>query len=173
MKLDVPYYSQFSDVKDEYWAPRACGFCCFKMVTEFLGVQTPAIVEQANIAKENGGYSTSGIIHDYVIKLAESYGLSAHREEKMEIEKGLQKVVSFIKRENPVIVSVAKDRDGKKLFHQVVLTGFEEDKEGNLLGLYIHDSAISYKGEGRHIFVSLEDFLNEWRQMAIFIQKKE
>ncbi|MDO8492185.1 MAG: C39 family peptidase [bacterium] len=171
MKLNVPYYSQYADVNDEYWAPRACGFCCFKMVTEFFGVNTPAIVELANKAKKEGGYGESGIIHDYVVKLAENYGLTAHREEKMDEGKGVQKIADFIKKENPVTVSVTKDRNGKKLFHQVVISGLEEEEDFNLLGFYIHDSATSHKGEGSHLFVPIEDFLKEWRRMAIFIEK--
>ncbi len=35
MKLEVPYYSQHRDIKDEYWQSRACGLVCLKMVLDF------------------------------------------------------------------------------------------------------------------------------------------
>ena len=37
MKLQVPYYSQRTDVKDTEWQAHSCLIVCAKMVAEFLG----------------------------------------------------------------------------------------------------------------------------------------
>jgi ABC-type bacteriocin/lantibiotic exporter with double-glycine peptidase domain len=170
MKLDVPYYSQFSDVEDEYWAPRVCGFCCFKMVAKYHGVDTGDIVEMGNRAKSEDGYGEHGIIHDYVLRLAKEFGLSAYRQEKMDEKSGVNKILSFLDAGNPVIVSVAGEREGNKLFHQIVVVDYEKENE-NIKGFYIHDSGKFYNEGGPNIFLSYNDFLKEWRRMAIFIEK--
>lgn len=172
MKLDVPYYSQYIDVKDPYWQPRACGFCCIKMIATFHNKDIRDIVEIANLAKSEGGYSEHGIIHDWSVGYFQKLGLNSNRMEKMNGEKtneGISKIVNSLKNNCPVIISVARDREGKKAFHQVVLTGFEEE-EGDVSGFYMNDSDTKIKGEGINIFMSMIDFLKEWRGMAIFVK---
>ena len=170
MKLDVPYYSQYLDIDDPYWTHRACGFCCFKMVSAHHGVEAGEIVDVANRAKREGGYGKYGIIHDYVIRLAKELGLKAFREEKINEEKGTQKIVSFLEAGNPVIVSVAEEREGKKLLHQIVIIGYEQEDE-KIKGFYIHDSGKFYDNGGPNIFLPYENFLKDWRRMVIFVSK--
>ena len=173
MKLDVPYYSQYLDVTDSFWSPRACGFCCIKMVATFHSKDIPDIVEIANLAKSEGGYSEHGIIHDWSVGYFQKLGLNSNRVEKMNGEKtneGISKIVDSLKNNCPVIVSVARERDGKKAFHQIVLTGFEEENN-EVSGFYMNDSASSLQGVGKDIFVPILDFLKEWRGMAIFVSK--
>lgn len=173
MKLDVPYYSQYLDISDAYWSPRACGFCCIKMIANFHNIETPEITEIADTAKQEGGYGEHGIIHDWSVGYLNKIGLSAGREEKMcndGSNEGILKLISSLKNKNPVIVSVARERDGKKAFHQVVVTGFEE-KDNEVIGFYINDSASKIKGEGKDVYVPLENFLKEWRAMAIFAER--
>lgn len=168
MKLDVPYYSQYRDVADPYWTHRACGFCCFKMVAAYHGVDTGPIVDLANRAKREGGYGEYGIVHDYVLRLAKEFGLSAHRAEKMDEKNGIDKIIAFLDSGNPVIVSVAGEREGRKLFHQVVVVGYEKE-DGGIKGFYLHDSGQFYNDGGPNIFLPYDDFLKDWRRMAIFI----
>lgn len=170
MKLDVPYYSQFEDVSDPYWMPRACGFCCIKMVLDYYSISAGSIVELAQEAEQNGGYGTSGLVHDYVVNFFTSKGLSSHREEKMEDAAGIANIQEQIQKGNPVIVSIVKKILGQTKFHQVVFTGFEEEN-GTLKGFYFNDPENLYKEASKDKFVVLADFLNDWRRMAIFVSK--
>ncbi|MCR4330440.1 MAG: C39 family peptidase, partial [Patescibacteria group bacterium] len=56
IKLEVPYYSQFLDVEDKYWMPRACGMACAKMVLDFYKVDTTSLDELIKKGSEEGGY---------------------------------------------------------------------------------------------------------------------
>jgi len=171
MKLEVPYYSQFLDVHDEYWIPRACGICCMKMVFEYFGKDAPSVLDMAKLSEKEGGYGKSGLFHDYIVVSAKKLGLISHREEKMEEGTGIEKILSELKNKKPVIISAVKEILGQTKFHMVVLTGFEEE-DGELSGFYFHDPEAVSRERGSYVFVPLGDFKKSWRKMAIFMAKK-
>lgn len=168
IKLEVPYYSQFLDVEDKYWMPRACGMACAKMVLDFYKVDTASLDELIKKGSEEGGYGPWGWVHDYFVAFAKGYGLEAHREEKMDPEKGMAAIIDALRRNHPVIVSATKHILGQTKFHMVVITGYEEDKSA-VTGLYYHDPESTTREGGQHLFVDKETFMHEWRKMAIFI----
>lgn len=173
MKLKVPYYSQFIDVKDRYWMPRSCLIACTKMVLDFYGKATDISLDDL-IKKGNdeGGYGKSGWFHDSIVKLFTEFGLVSHREEKIEIENGLAHIKESIDTNEPLIVSIVKDILGQKKFHTVVITGYEE-KDGKIIGFYFHDPESTSEDRNREaLFVDIEIFKSEWRKMAIFVAKK-
>jgi ABC-type bacteriocin/lantibiotic exporter with double-glycine peptidase domain len=164
MKLEVPYYSQYRDVKDEDWQRRACGLVCLKMVLDFHKIETPETSDFLKVALENGSFGPSGWIHDRLLEIAENLGLRAYRKEKMEGETELK---DFLDEGNPVIVSIKAQRflpefEGK--FHQIVLIGYDEN------GYFYNDSDYQDE-EGKGLFVSFDKFSEYWRKMAIFMHK--
>lgn len=165
MKLDVLYYSQHRYIKDENWQRRACGLTCLKMVLDFHRVETPEINEFLKLALEKGAYHlTNGWIHDKLLAIAESFGMEAHRKESMEGEDELK---DSLDRGNPVIVSIKAKRfspDFEGKFHQIVLTGYDEN------GYFYNDSDYQ-ESEGKDLFVSNEIFEKYWRKMGIFMHK--
>jgi len=171
MKLDVPYYSQFLDVNDPYWMPRACGMCCLKMVLDFFGEKTPPLLEMCRTGEKEGGYSKHGWFHDYLLKVARGYGLEAERGEKIGEIMGLQKIHDELKDGRPVIVSVSKHSLGQNKFHMVLLTGYEENENGTVFGFYYNDPESLYVEEGKGLFADIKDFKRDWRRMAIFIRR--
>ena len=172
MKLLVPYYSQFLDVEDKYWMPRACGMACVKMVLDFYEVDTAPLDELIKKGSEEGGYGPWGWVHDYFVALAKEYGLEAHREEKMDPSQGMAVITLALRHNHPVIVSAVKYILGQTKFHMVVITGYEEDR-GAITGLYYHDPESTTRERGQHLFVDKETFMREWRKMAIFIMPSE
>jgi len=165
MKLDVPYISQYKDVKDEAWQKRACGLVCLKMVLDFHEIKTLEINDFLKIVLEKEAYhENNGWIHDKLLEIVKSFGLDAYRKEMMEDESELK---NFLKEGSPVIVSIKSRRfsfefNGK--FHQIVLVGY------NKKGFYYNDS--DYQDEsGKELFVDIETFKKYWRKMAIFIHK--
>jgi uncharacterized protein YvpB len=165
MKLDVPYYSQYRDIKDENWQRRACGLVCLKMVLDFHEAETPEINELLKLALEKGAYhETNGWIHDKLLGIAESFGVAAYRKERLKNEDELK---VFLDKGNPVIVSISAQRflpEFENKFHQIVLTGY--DKDG-----YFYNDSDSQGDNENGLFVSTEKFGKYWRKMAIFMHK--
>lgn len=168
--LNVPHHSQF-EIDDRFWMLRGCAIVSLKMVLDYHGADTPDILELINIGKKKGGYGPSGWYHDAIVNLAKDYGLEAYREEEMDLDEGVKKIVENIENENPVIVSTPKFILDRRKFHMVVVTGFKKDGD-NIKGLYYHDPESTTGNSGHTLFVSIDTFKKEWRRMAIFISKK-
>lgn len=168
MKLEVPYYSQYLNVTDPYWMPRACGMAAVKMVLDYHGKQTPALEEMVKTGHADGGYSPSGWLHDYFIAFLKAYGLDAYRKEGMDEKEGLQEIRNALEAENPVIVSIVKHALEQTKFHMIVLTGFTEDDHGATRTLFYHDPEGTSEEQGAQREVDVGTFLSDWRKMAIF-----
>ncbi len=169
--IKIPYYSQFVDVKDHYWVPRACMIACLKMILEYHGkAKDLSIDDLIKKGEAIGAYGKWGWIHDGIITLAHDFGIPAYREEKMNEGEGILKIKDSILKKNPPIVSIIKDILGQKKFHTVVIVGYEE-KDGKISGFYFHDPESTSEDRNREpIFVDIKTFLNEWRKMAIFFE---
>jgi len=190
--LDVPYYSQYLDASDTSWQPRSCGILCLKMAMDFCSLNTnlkiPSVDELINEGLYiEGNLPAYGWSHNHLILLARNHGLMAYPQEfrshkidyvnKMEdvseyeenlTDKGIEKIVSSLKNNHPVIVSIFKDFEVGDNFHMIVLAGFESDGSG-LKGFYYHDPDSLDADRGRHKFVPIEIFRKYWRKMAIYV----
>src|SRR5258708_3057823 len=162
MKLAVPYYSQFVEISDPEWQNRACGMASLKMVLDFYVPKTPSLYHMVLRGKEEGGYTPSGWLHDYSLKVAGAYGFEAKREEKMEIESSLVRFKESLSRGEPVIVSIFRNFSEKTKFHQAVLTGFEEANEV-LTGFFCNDPDAPDTTSRRDLWVPLQLFIENWR----------
>ena len=133
MKLDVPYYSQFLDIDDKYWMPRACGIVALKMVLDFYlpagkagKKDIPPIMELINSCEKAGGYGKSGWFHDALVSLAKSFGFESSRKEKMDTDIGTEEIVGHLKEGRPVLISAVKYILGQTKFHMVVVIGLKK-----------------------------------------------
>jgi hypothetical protein len=97
VKHNVPYYSQFSDVKREEFKPngdgRACAMTCLKMALEYIrgekALSVDDLFEEALIIQQdmlNRGMLTSkaienGLPHDIIIFVAHNHGVLSYKEE--------------------------------------------------------------------------------------------
>ena len=176
MKIPASYYSQYLDVTDEKWQPRACGIVCLKILLESRGVSLPSLDEMIEQGVAIGAYGESGWKHDGLIALAEMYGAQIERAEwrksdyknQEELnEEGIQFIISELRAFRAVIVSVIKKFQDDDKFHMVVLIGLEE-KNGEVTGFYYHDSDAKVREEGENLLVPIDIFRSKWRRMAIF-----
>ena len=168
MKLEVPYCSQFVDITDSFWMLRACGACSLKMVIESHGIAMPDILTLCNEAKERGGYDMqNGWVHDYLVTKAQELGLQTFRKEGIT---DIAEISSYLKKGNPVIVSVEKRVLEQTRFHLITLTGYEE-KDGIVTDFYYHESESTDKEKGKYRTCTTEIFLEYFRGKAIFIKK--
>lgn len=176
MKISVPYYSQYLDVTDELWQPRACSIVCLKMLLESKDVATTSLDEMITQGEAIGAHGESGWKQDGIIALAKQYGAKLSRNEWRQSdtkspeelnEEGIQFLISELRSGNAVLASAVKKFTEVDKFHLVVLTGFEEN-DGVLTGFYYHDSDTQVRGEGENLFVTIDIFRAKWRRMAIF-----
>lgn len=191
--LDVPYYSQHEDVKDEYWKKRSCAIVCLKMVINYYKKQDFNLPTIQDLIEE--GVFIKGLDEnkdwkqDSLVILLHNLGFNAYRQEfksfKIDLEKkkeflsehsdrmlgdGINKITGKLSLNKPVLVSVAKKFKEESKFHMVVLTGFEMDGGGELKGFYYNDTDYRNEREGKDLFVDIETFKTYWRRLAIFVK---
>lgn len=180
MKLNVPYYSQFLEVKDYEWNIRSCTGACTAMVLEFFTGKRLDILEFMKKAEQDEGYSRlNGMSHDYLISFFESEGLKSWRYKNADTKDTLDTIdplIESLKQGSPVVVSINKFILEQKKFHTILLIGYEENTQGEVTHLYYHepeatiakvegDSAVG--GEGRKC--DIETFRKSWRGRAVFV----
>ncbi len=180
MKLIVPYYSQYLDVTDTVWQPRACGVACLKMLLDASGVETPPLDEMIKDGLALGANSPNGWLHDGLIALGAKYKGELFRKEfrKKDADseasarlnsEGIDVILGELEAGRPVIVSAIKNFEIRNKFHMVIVVGAEME-EGIVKGFYYHDPDSYTKTKGAYQFVLMGIFSTAWRRMAIFIK---
>ncbi|MEK7531717.1 MAG: papain-like cysteine protease family protein [Patescibacteria group bacterium] len=169
-KLLVPFHSQY-EISNREWNTRSCGMASLAMVIEFLGSPRVDLFSLVEEGREKGGYQLNiGWKHDYFLQKAKEEGFVGVREEKMNIEEGVLKLQSALEKGVAPIVSGRKRFFGEeRASHLVVLTGF--GGEGKDFYFLYHDPEMLDEHRGAYRKVSLSDFKNDWRKMAIFLSK--
>lgn len=167
--LDVAYYSQYRDIGNTTNAHRACGMTCIKMVLEYCKKQTPELDELVDrYITDTVAYGPYGWKHDFFVDFLKSYGLNAYRKEKMDEREDISLIQKSIQEGKLVIVSVEQKLFDKKLFHMILIVGVRENGKGELEGFFYNDPGRLTELSGYKQYVSLDEFKNYWRKMAIF-----
>jgi hypothetical protein len=189
MKLNLPYYSQRTDVKEEEWQAHSCLVVCVKMVAEFLGVEVMSadnwIKEGVLVAAWDGKFWK----HNEILRLFRNHGVLSYAQEfktvdvdikngemrpskisDLFLEKGIEKIVKNIDQNIPVIVSIYKYFTEEDRHHGIVISGYE--REGaNIKGFYYHDPEAPNEKGGQDLFVEINIFKKGWKRLAIFVEK--
>lgn len=182
MKIDIPYYSQYSYSIEKDWQSRSCAIVCLKMVLGFYdkNIEPMSLIEEGLKISENlklkgrekDGYTREfGWGHELLIILLKNNGVLPYRQdfknpnfESEYITLGLEKIRQNILDKKPVFVSIAKDiKNPQTSGHMVVVSGIENDGE-NIKSFYINDPE---NEENKNIFI--EDFKKVWKKLAIFV----
>lgn len=185
MKLNIPFYSQYSEDIENVWQTKACAIVCIKMVLNYFGIKTETkdlIKEGFLISKElekrnraHDGYTEQyGWGHELLVIILRNKGAISYRQEFKNadnsgglLEFGINKIISNIKKGLPVLVSLAKDINNPKTSgHMVVVSGIDEEK-----GFYINDPEAKTEVDGKDKFVDISDFKKSWKKLAIFVEK--
>jgi hypothetical protein len=184
MKLSVPYYSQFDEIKIPEWKERGCAVACLKMCLDFARPnEIPPIDDLIKEGEVINGYEPNvGWKHEALVRLAHNHGVLAYPEEfrsikvdidsksfsessfeKNLLDRGIERIKNSIDNNIPAIVSIQTNLG----FHQVVVVGYE-DRLGDIIGFFVNDPD-NRSTEKKDLFVSLADFLKQWRKFAIFV----
>lgn len=173
MKLNIPYYSQFLDVDDQYWSPRACGPVNLYTALIFLKKvpENMTLIDLIKKMNNDEGYYTNGWRHDVFVNTAHEFGLlKAHREEKIDFDSGLLKIKENLDAGFPVIFSVIKRTLEQTKFHMLLAIGYEPENNRSIKGLYYYDPESTDREKGKDHFATKEMLEKDWRRMAIFFQ---
>ncbi len=130
------------------------------------------------------GYSESGFWnHSSIAILSHNHGLPAYIEEFKSIpfgietkyaeqikNYGVEKIFNFIKdKKGLVIVSIPKDFIYLDKPHSVLIHNVLE--ENNEKYFIYNDSGKNNEEEGENLKISLEEFKEKWRKLAIFVNR--
>ncbi|MEK7579531.1 MAG: C39 family peptidase [Patescibacteria group bacterium] len=190
-KLNVPYVSQISDVKDPHWQSRSCTIANTKMLFLYYEKEignTPTLeglIEEGIAIKAYN--QVTGWGHAGIARILRNHGLSAYNEEfrsqaidlttgevkpsshaEALCTSGIEKVGRSVEEKHPVIISVSPDFGENKEYHTVLVIGVERDAEGKVCGFWYLDPYLLRPRGEEAIFVSLEKFKTHWRRLAIF-----
>lgn len=179
MKLQVPFYSQYSSDVPKDWQNKACGIVAIKMALEAKGVQvptTPVLIEEGISA---GTYRKGiGWTHDGLVEMTQRYGVSAYRKEfrnrferhfpflrpvfaKWYAPRGYESLERTLESGSLPIVSVQSVTPGYT--HLFLIVGFDDE------GVLCHDPAKQSAETGAYIHMSRDKFIKHWRRLAIFV----
>ncbi|MEI8339042.1 MAG: C39 family peptidase [bacterium] len=191
MKLEVPFYSQFSPEIKTDWQERVCALACVKMVLDFSLDKIFSVNDllEEGLLIKNSFTTEYGWSHDAVVMLLRNHGLSSYRQEFRAVEKdivnkidkinpvekdlidfALGKIQSSIIHGEPVIVSVWKKFSIPDKLHLVLVIGFEEEND-KITGFYVNDPMEDNITEKGQFFVPMDKFRAAWRKFAIFTER--
>ncbi len=180
MQLDVPFFSQLDDQIPPDLRRSVCAIACIKMILDFKGIENSF----ASILSESlfiGEKDKMGWTHEVLVRIFRNHGLMSYRQEFVAhsidlnaqsavvaehtshfVEKGIQKIKENIDNQKPVMVSVKSGFSENKEDHIVLIIGYAERS------LIILDPIV--QAENQPKTVSLEEFVNFWKRLAIFIE---
>lgn len=169
--LNVPISSQYLDIDEKIHLLTACGMTSVFMGLKFFGTQDISLDEIVKKGVDDGGFSKSGWLHDYLVKVFKDYGYECYRKEGMR-DRDVEEIRNSIKAGNPVVISTQRMMFDRRIFHMVIITGVRETDTGELEGFFYHDPAGLRLEEVTNLFVSIPVFLQYWRRMALFPSRK-
>ncbi|MEI6528471.1 MAG: C39 family peptidase [bacterium] len=160
---DVPFYSQFTDIKSPKWQKVGCGVASLAMVIDYYDLNTVSVNTLLNQGVALGAYlKSSGWTYKGLISLGNKYGLDgdsydlAAKSDKVAFEQ----FKKYLK-DGPVIASVHYKFDPKSTIpHLVVINGIDKDN------IYYNDPANKAGGK----VISIADFLKAWKKRFIVIR---
>lgn len=189
------FCSQYIDITNEEWRNKGCSISALWIALKILKPDFNLSLDQ--LLEE--GISINGFKgglwnHQSIAILSHNHGLAAYTEEFKSSpfgidteyaeninEYGVDKIFEFLKNKSGIVIaSVPKSFDHIDKPHSILLHSILE-KDGDQTsqnasswqGKYFiyNDSEKLSKEEGENLEVSLEEFKNKWRKLAIFINK--
>ncbi|HEY4507394.1 MAG TPA: C39 family peptidase [Candidatus Paceibacterota bacterium] len=183
----IPYLSQWRDISDEEWAPRACGVVCAAMLLRAHGIEaTPdELLAEARAMKGHLAWTSDGIPHATLCGLFRNRGLHSYHEEfrgrrfdavlgrwqddlaldRAHLDFGLAKIRESVTRGEPCLVSMAAGFRTNRESHLIAVVDTTADS-----GFVVHDPD-DRSGSGESVEVPLDRFEEFFRRLVVFCRR--
>lgn len=160
---EVPFYSQFKDIKSPKWQKVGCGVTSLAMIIDYYKPDTVSANTLLGKGIAAGAYDkNAGWIYNGLIKLSQEYGLDGDFYDlgKLDSKTALEQFKKYSKG-GPIIASVHYKFDPKSTIpHLVVINGVDN-------GIVYYNDPASKEG-GKQI--SVADFLKGWKKRIIVVR---
>lgn len=157
--VDVPFFSQFTDISSPKWQKVGCGITSLGMIMEYYKPGTVSVDALLADGIEQGAYSDAGWTYKGLIDVSRAYGFTGESHDLA----GNADAFTYFKEavdRGPVIASVYYTfTPGNPIPHLVVITKIEGDT------VYYNDPA-ERSGGGT---ISTEAFVKAWKKRYIEI----
>lgn len=159
----VPFYSQFQDIKPLAWQKVGCGIASLAMIIEYYKPDTVSVNKLLTEAIASGAYNTNnGWIHKDLISLSKKYGLDGNSYDlsKLNNKEAFAKFKTILN-DGPIITSIHYKFDPTSTVpHLIVIDGIDEDI------VYYNDPALK---TGKKT-ISTDNFLKGWKKKFIVVR---
>lgn len=160
---NVPFYSQFKDIKSPTWQKVGCGITSLAMIINYYKPESVIVNDLLAKGIKEGAYDYgAGWIYKGLIDISEDYNLSGKSYDVSGLSKAeaLTKFKKYLN-DGPVIVSIHYKFDPKSTIpHLVVIDGIDGDT------IYYNDPA-SLSGQKK---ISIADFQKGWKKKFIVVR---
>ncbi|MDD5370878.1 MAG: C39 family peptidase [Anaerolineaceae bacterium] len=161
-----------------YWAPRACGIACVKMVVEALGGPLRSMMNWVELGLEREGYllrrepdgslHESGWKHSALADLLTSAGFPARS-----VQTNPTQMVGVLRQEKPIIVSISYELGTDRPVthnngHMGVVTGCDLI-ENQPVAVYLHNPSGRTTAMRIHARIPIDQFSQGFSGRAIFL----
>lgn len=154
-----------------YWAPRACGAACLKMLLDVAGPQL-SLAEVVRIGVSAGAYGDQGWIYDPMVQLLRERGL----ESRVFAHRSVDFVAREIAAQRCVIASVnprvirAEPVEGDVIpgGHLIVVIGYRLEN-GEVTGFFIHNPSGRTREHQERYFSNLGQFARAYAGRGISV----
>lgn len=157
-----------------YWAPRACGAACIKMIADMNG-STDSLEDVIRKGVELGGYDTSsdtGWYYKPLLNLAKTYGYDGYIAGYAPISHVAVQLLEdrfVVASVNPQIIRSDKNITTTKKNGHLVLVYGVRIKNHRVVGFYIQNPSGRSKDTQENVFVPLQRFKDAYGQRAIVL----
>lgn len=175
---DDPDWHSFGFLSREdvtYWAPRACGAACIKMLAD-MKESTDSFADIILKGVQLGGYNTSsdrGWFYKPLLDLAKKYGYEGSIAGYAPISHLATDILAnnyaYVS-VNPQIIRSEKNITSKKKSGHLVLVYGVRIKNHRVEGFYIQNPSGRQKQTQQNVFIPIEQFKDAYGQRAIILR---
>lgn len=157
--IDVPFFSQFTDISSPSWKKIGCGITSLGMIMEYYKPGTVSVDELLADGIEKNAYSEAGWTYKGLIEVGSAYGFTGESHDLAGSADAFSQFKEAVER-GPVIASVYYTFEpGNPIPHLVVINSIEGET------VYYNDPA-EKAGGGT---ISVDDFVKAWKKRYIEI----
>ena len=160
---DVPFYSQFKDIRSPQWQKVGCGITSLAMIINYYDPNAVSVNALLSEGIASGAYEQNvGWIYAGLINLSQKYGLDGtyHDLSGLDTQTAFDQFQNYVKT-GPVILSVHYKFDPKSTIPHLVVIDAVND------GVVYYNDPAAKNGEKQ---ISVADFLKGWKRKVIVIR---